>query len=55
MTVMDGRFNREAIPSDFYRWDKFAKSRQMDASTGPPELIPLWVADMDFDVPEPIY
>jgi len=55
MTVMDGRLNREAIPSDSYRWGKFAKSRQMDASRGPPKLIPLWVADLDFDVPEPIY
>ena len=51
---MDERFNLEAIPPDSYRWGKFTESRQIDASTGLPKLIPLWVADMDFDVAEAI-
>lgn len=51
---MDDRFNLETVPPDSYRWGKFPESRQIDASTGLPKLIPLWVADMDFDVAEPI-
>ena len=51
---MDDRFDIETVPPDSYRWGKFPESTQLDPSTGLPKLIPLWVADMDFDVAEPI-
>ena len=51
---MDDRFDLETVPPDSYRWGKFPESTQLDSSTGLPKLIPLWVADMDFDVAEPI-
>jgi len=51
---MDDRFDLETVPPDSYRWGKFPESKQRDPLTGLPKLIPLWVADMDFDVAEPI-
>ena len=54
MLPMNALFNLENVPSDSFRWGKFLESKQIDASTGLPKLIPLWVADMDFDVAEPI-
>jgi cystathionine beta-lyase len=54
MLSMNALFNFENVPPDSSRWGKFPESKQIDASTGLPKLIPLWVADMDFDVAEPI-
>ncbi len=51
---MDARFKLENVSPDSSRWCKFPESKQIDISTGLPKLIPLWVADMDFDVAEPI-